>query len=215
MSPRVAPVIAVSFVVLVAAACGASAGSSPSRAPSRVPSTAPDPTPAVTPGPSASQDAGNVDGGSTGPELTIVPVDAETIDVTLADRAAKAWRLVVSGAGERAGDRWEIEVVTGDVGPDITATEIRAGEVVDVMDLTGFADGAAAAGGCHGTLRVCLSSDGFRLPRNGDGIFSARLVLPDAATPLMVTGGTASWPGEPFVLGPWTDTEAFPWGAQG
>ena len=210
MSSRVAPAITASFVVIIVAACGASAGASPSRAPS----TTPQPIPVVTPEPTASQDAGNVDGDTTGPELTIVRVDAETIDVTLADPDAKAWRLVVRGVGERAADRWEIQVVTGDLRPDITATEIRAGRTMDVMDLSGFADGTAAAGGCHGTLPVCLSSNGFRLPRDGDGTFSARLLLSDAATLLMVTGGTASWPGEPFILGPWTDTEAFPWGAQ-
>jgi len=29
---------------------------------------------------------------------------------------------------------------------------------------------------------------------------------------LMISGGTAGWPGEPFVLGDWSDTEAFAWG---
>ena len=141
-------------------------------------------------------------------------VDAETVQATLDDPAAKAWRLAVAGVGERAGDRWEILVETGDVGPAITATEIRDGRVVDVMDLSGFADGTAAAGGCHGTLPVCLSSDGFRLPQDGDGRFSVRLVLPEPGTPLTLTGATATWPGEPFVLGPWTRHGAVPLGRQ-
>ena len=120
----------------------------------------------------------------------------------------------MAGVGERAGDRWEILVETGDVGPAITATEVRDGHVVDVMDLSGFADGTAAAGGCHGTLPVCLSSDGFRLPQDGDGRFSVQLVLPESGHARWRSpAGTATWPGEPFVLGPWTNTEPFPWGA--
>jgi hypothetical protein len=173
------------------------------------------PAPALVPGATASPDAGNVHGTASGPELTIEMVDAETIRATIEDPAAKAWRLVVAGVGERTGDRWEILVETGDVGPSITATEVRGGHVVDVMNLSGFVDGTAAAGGCHGTLPVCLSSDGFRLPQDGDGRFSVQLVLPEPGTPLSVTGGTATWPGEPFVLGHWTDTEPFPWGANG
>jgi len=227
MSPRVAPVLAASFVLLLVAACGASAvpsaaKSSPAPVPvatSRVPavepviSVAPAPTPVPVPVVTASPDAGNVDGGGSGPELTIEMVDSQTIRATLDDPSAEAWRLVVAGVGGQAGDRWEILVEAGDVAPAITATEVRDGHVVDVMDLSGFADGTAAAGGCHSTLPVCLSSDGFRLPQDGDGRFSVQLVLPDPGTPLAITGGTATWPGEPFVLGPWTNTEPFPWGA--
>ncbi len=176
-----------------------------------LPAIDPDPQPVVT----ASPDAGNVRGDGAGPELTIELVDEDTIGATISDPAAKAWRLVVAGIGERAGDRWEILVETGDTGPDILATEVRDGRIVDEMDLSGFADGTAAAGGCHGTLPVCLASDGFRLPQDGDGTFSVRLVLPEPGTPLTVTGGTATWPGEPFILGPWTDTEPFPWNAAG
>lgn len=208
MFPRLAPVVAVSVALIAVTACGASAGSSP-VAPSAEP--APSTAPVVTPSP----DAGNVDGRGAGPELSIEMVDEGTISATIGDRAARAWRLVVAGTGERAGDRWEILVETRDIGPVIVATEIRDGRVVDGMDLSGFADGTAVAGGCHGTLPVCLSSDGFHLPRGGDGAFSVRLSLPEPGTPLTITGGTATWPGEPFVLGPWTDTEPFPWSAAG
>ena len=213
------------LALIVVAACGVSAATSsppslaphPDRAPAVQPVTsiAPAPTPVPVPVATASPDAGNVDGSRSGPELTIEMVDAQAIRVTLEDPAAKAWRLVVAGVGERAGDRWEILVETGDVGPAITATEVRDGRVVDVMDLSGFADGTAAAGGCHGTLPVCLASDGFRLPQDGDGRFSLELVLPEQGTPLTLTGGTATWPGDPFVLGPWAGTEPFPWGAAG
>jgi hypothetical protein len=220
MSPRVAPVLAASLALIAVAACSASAAPSsvvPSANP--VAPTAPvvTPAPVITPAPAAtaSPDAGNVDGSAPGPELTIEMGTRDTIRATLDDPAAKAWRLVVAGVGERAGDRWEIVVEAGDVGPVITATEVRDGRVVDEMDLSGFADGTSAAGGCHGTLPVCLSSDGFRLPQDGDGHFSVQLVLPEPGTPLSITGGTATWPGEPFVLGPWTDTEPFVWGAAG
>ena len=143
--------------------------------------------------------------------LSVENVDADTIQVTLEDSAAEAWRLVVAGTGAQADDRWEILVETGDIEPLISAREIRGGNVVDVLDLTGFGSGTAAAGGCHSTLPVSLDSTGFSLPADGDGTFSVRLDLPEAGVPLTIRGGTAGWPAEPFVLGPWTDTEAFPW----
>ena len=220
MSPRVAPVLAASVALLLVAACDASGTPTPAATagtPTPVTTVNPAPPTDRTPQPVAtsSPDAGNVDGNASGPELTIELVDDATISAMLRDPAAKAWRLVVAGTGARAGDRWEILVETGDIGPSILASEIRDGRVVDEMDLSGFANGTAAAGGCHGTLPVCLSSDGFRVPQDGDGVFSVRLVLPEPGTRLTVTGGTAAWPGEPFVLGPWTNTEAFPWGAAG
>ena len=132
--------------------------------------------------------------------------------MTLVDASAKAWRLVIAGTGALASERWEILVETGDVEPLISATEIRDGQPVDVLDLTGFGDGTAAAGGCHSKLPVCLDSTGFTLPADGDGTFSVRLDLPEAGVPLSIRGGTAGWPSEPFILGPWSDTEAFPWG---
>ena len=207
MSPRIAPVIAASLVLLVAAACASPAApATPAGAPAPTLIAWPSPDPA-TPKP----DAGNVDG-IVYPELAIEAADADTIRVAITDPAAKAWRLIVAGAGALAGDRLEILVETGDVGPSITATEVRDGVVVGEMDLSGYVDGTAAAGGCHGTLPVCVDSDGFRLPSDGDGTLAIRLTLVDGGTPLTVTGGTAGWPGEPFILGPWTDTEPFPWG---
>ena len=207
MSPRIAPVIAASLVLLVAAACASPAAPA-------TPAGAPDPTLIAWPSPDPATpkpDAGNVDG-IVYPELTIEAADADTIRVAITDPAAKAWRLIVAGAGALAGARLEILVETGDVGPSITATEVREGVVVGEMDLSGYVDGTAAAGGCHGTLPVCVDSDGFRLPSDGDGTLAIRLTLTDGGTPLTVTGGTAGWPGEPFILGPWTNTEPFPWG---
>ncbi len=212
MPLRLAPVLVACASVVVIAGCVAT------TAPPATPSFAPVPTPVVWPsfeptGPdrTATPDAGNVQERPAGPMLSIEPVDPGTIRATIEDADAKAWRLVVAGTGSAVDDRLEIVVETGDVGPLITATEVRGGKVVDVMDLSEFGNPTAAAGGCHGTLRVCIDSDGFRLPSDGDGLFAVTLSLMDAAAPLTITGGTASWPGEPFILGPWTDTEAFPW----
>ena len=218
MSARVASVLLAGSLALIAlgGCASAPAVTSPSPAPiaqaprvTPVPlptSSVPDPTPAPTP------IQGGVDGAEGGPLLSVEAVDGDTIQVTLEDPAAKAWRLVVAGTGAQAGDRWEILVETGDIEPLITATEVRDGNVVDELDLTGFGSGTAAAGGCHSILPVCLDSTGFSLPADGDGTFSVRLDLPEAGVPLTIRGGTAGWPSEPFVLGPWTDTEAFPWG---
>jgi hypothetical protein len=222
MPARTAPVILATLALVAVAGCAASApATSPSftavvqaarPTPIAPPTVTPDPRPSPTEAPTPTAITGDVDGNTGGPELTVEDVDPSTIQVTLQDPAAKAWRLVVGGTGDRALDRWEINVETGDVEPIITATEIRNDAVVDTMDLTGFGDGTAAAGGCHGSLGVCLDSDGFSLPSDGSGTFSVRLTLQgDASEALTVRGGTAGWPAEPFVLGPWTDTEAFPW----
>lgn len=208
MLPRLAPALAAAIVAFTAAACAASAGDTATATP--VPSATPVLIPIVSPGATSAPDEGNVDG-VVYPELTIEQVDATTIQATIKDPVAKAWRLVVAGVGPHASDRLELEVETGDVGPSILAREVRDGQVVDEMDLSAYADGTAAAGGCHRTLPVCVESTGFRLPSDGNGTFSVRLTLTDTGMPLALTGGTATWPAEPFVLGPWTDTEAFPW----
>ncbi len=211
--------------VLAAGMVAACAGAPP--APS---SGAPAPTPGLTPPapatpdvseatsaePTATRspdgpDAGNVEERPLGPELSVESVNATTIRATIEDRDAKAWRIVVSGSGVLANDRLEVVVETGDVAPLITATEVRDGKVVSVIDLSEFGDPTAAAGGCHATLGVCIDSDGFSLPSDGDGTLVVELHRLDGASLLSVAGGTASWPGEPFILGPWTDTDAFPW----
>jgi len=220
MSTR--PAITLLLVMLlsaVAAACGSSVPAGPSIAPSPVaPSAAATPPsrpslPPATPGPAptATPIVGGVDGGAGGPMLTIEQLDEDTILATIADPRARAWRITVAGTGALGGDRWDLVAEVGDVGPVISATEIRDGTVVDELDLTPFWDGTAAAGGCHATLQVCLDSGGFEIPE-GDGLFSVRLELPQAQVPLVIRGATARWDGEPFVLGPWTETEAFPWG---
>jgi hypothetical protein len=237
MPVRTAPVLLAALAMLAVAACSAAApAASSSGGPSFAPvAQAPDPTPIVTPTlvpdpvdpvvdpvvdpapdpvdtPTATPpDTGDVDGATGALDMTVEAVSADSIQVTLVDPRAKAWRLVVSGTGDLATDRWEILVETGDVEPLITATEFRNDRIVDTMDLTGFGDGTAAAGGCRPLLGVCLDSDGFTLPADGNGTFAARLTLQGPTHPLSVRGGTAGWPSEPFVLGPWTDTEAFPW----
>jgi hypothetical protein len=225
MSSRFAPAIAATIAILAVAACSGAVSTPATPGATGTPGTpsapvshAPNPTPvpvpsvAITPEePTAQPNTGGVDGSGSGPELTVVELGTDTIQATLDDTTAKAWRLVVAGTGERGADRWEIRVETGDVGPVISATEVVDGKVIDEMDLSGFADGTAAAGGCHSTLGVCLDSDGFKIP-DGDGAFSLRLELPQGQVPLVIRGGTARWDGEPFILGPWHDTQAFAWG---
>jgi hypothetical protein len=217
MSPRFTIALAASLALVAVAACSGTSPTPVPSAPATPAAQGPVPTPVVVPSqpvvpvPTSTPIIGGVDGAGGGPELTIETLDADTIVATIKDPEAKAWRLVVSGTGELGGDRWEIVVETGDTGPVISATEIRGGQVADVLDLTGFYDGSAAAGGCHSTLPVCLDSDGFRVPE-GDGLFSVRLDLPEAQVPLVIRGGAAGWDGEPFVLGPWHDTEPFAWG---
>ncbi len=178
--------------------------------PSQIRASSPGPE-STAPAASEIPDAGNVEEQPVGPMLSIEPVDANTVRATIGGADARAWRLVVAGTGDQAADRLEIVVETGDVAPAIAATEIRDGQVVGVMDLSGFGDPTAAAGGCHATLRVCIDSDAFRLPAGGDGRLTVTLTRMNDTGPLTIVGGTAGWPGEPFILGPWTETEAFPW----
>src|SRR5690349_16254342 len=162
MSPRFAPLAA--LVLLVVAACAAPAPAAPvavtpTTRPSAVAAVVPTPspvpvggerTPPVTgPTPTATPNAGDVDGWGPGPALTVEFPGERLLDVTLEDAKAKAWRVVVTGTGDLAADRFEVVVETGDVGPAISATEIQGGEVVDVIDLSFFDDDTAAAGGCH------------------------------------------------------------------
>ena len=220
MAPRFAPILSASFALLVVAACTGTAVVGPATpapstqvpSPGALPTPTPVPTPVVMPTPTPSQNAGDVDGFGPGPELTIEFLREDLLEVALEDPQAKAWRLVVAGAGSLSQDRWEIVVETGDIAPSITATEIQQGEVVGVLDLSGYVDGTAVTGGCHATLDVCLDSSGFGLPVAGNGRLAIRLQMPGESTPLVLTGGSAGWPGEPFILGPWSETEPFPWG---
>jgi hypothetical protein len=167
-------------------------------------------TPDATTAPSPN--AGDVDESAGGPNLSVEFPGENLLDVTLEDSRAKAWRVVVRGTGDHATDRLEVVVEAGDVGPVITATDVEQGEVVATIDLSAYTDDTAAAGGCHQTLDVCVDSSSFRFTDDGSGRLRIRLQMPDPSTrPLLVTGGTAGWPGDPFVLGPWSDTEAFPW----
>jgi hypothetical protein len=178
-----------------------------------VPTPTPVATPIAEPIPTPSANAGDVESQGRGAELTVEFPKPDLLDVTLEDSEAKAWRVIVTGTGDRATDRMEVLVEAGDVGPVITATEVQQGEVVGSIDLSNYFDETMAAGGCHHTLNVCIDSSSFRFSDDGTGRLRIRIQMPDpAAGRLLVTGGTAGWPGEPFILGPWTDTESFPWG---
>ncbi|HEX5828488.1 MAG TPA: hypothetical protein VFY23_13265 [Candidatus Limnocylindrales bacterium] len=220
MSPRFAPVLAAALVLAVAA-CGASAvaptppttGAVTPVTPTPVPTPRPEPTPVPQPTATPIRNGGDVDGWLDGPELTIEVLGDGTVDVLLEDAGAKAWRVIVAGTGDLAGDRLEIVVEAGDVGPGILATEVQDNVVTSTMELSGFTDETMAAGACHRSLEVCVDDSSFAFADDGSGRLRIRLGMPDPGElPLLVTGGTAGWPGEPFILGPWTDTESFPWG---
>ena len=217
MPSRFAPVIAAAVVLFAVAACAGAVVSPASPTAARPSIAVPDPTPVPTatpePTPTPSVNAGDVESQGRGAELTVEFPKPDLLDVTLEDSEAKAWRVIVTGTGDRATDRMEVVVEAGDVGPVITATEVQQGEVVGSIDLSNYFDETMAAGGCHHTLNVCIDSSSFRFSDDGTGRLRIRIQMPDpAAGRLLVTGGTAGWPGEPFVLGPWTDTESFPWG---
>lgn len=212
MSRRSAPVLAVLGLALAVGACSAAPGDpSGSRTPAPGTPAAPTPVPTAPPSldPTASPDTGNVVGDY--PQLAAEVIATDTLTITLVDPEARAWRLVVTGPGGLVGDRLELLVETGDVMPFVELREYRSGTLAGTLDLTGMAGNpTAAAGACHGTLPVCVGSDGIRLPADGDGALLVRLDLPDEAA-LSITGATAGWPSEPFILGPWEQTGPFAW----
>jgi hypothetical protein len=205
--------IALPLIAAVAACSGATSSDAMGTAtlpatPSFVPVTLPVPTDDQTA--TASPDEGNVDGAIV-PALSIEPVAAQTIRVTLADGSARAWRVTVQGTGNRAGDRWVFEVDTGDVGYTITAQDAEGGVEGVPREQPGLAAGQTDGSLCSSALPVCVAADSVRLPENGDGTLVLELTRTDAMQPLEVAAATAGWQGDPFTLGPWTITEAFPW----
>jgi hypothetical protein len=229
MSHRLAHVLAIAVAVGLVAGCVSAAAPSPagtpttrptvgpSEPPDVVPTTPPGVAPEPVPSPEASPaeptalpEEGNVEDLPMGPVLSVESIGKRSVRVTLDDLDAKAWRIVVAGTGDLANDRLRLTVETSDVAPLISVVETSDGQVVDRIDLSGFGDPTATAGLCHPTLGVCVDADAIRLPANGDG----RLVVELERTAdgsVSVTGATAGWPGEPFILGPWSTTESFPW----
>jgi hypothetical protein len=214
MSPRVTPLFAV-LALALAACTGATAPTMPSR-----PSVSPVPTrpvaspaaaPTGTPAATASADSGNVNAPGT-PDLSIEPVGAQAIRVTLVNLDAKAWSVSVAGTGNQAADAWILDVETGDVGPVITTTEAAAGVAGDPVEQPGLEAGDPAGRVCSTTLPVCVVAKSIVLPDGGNGTLVLELLRTDTSVALAVSAATATWPTDPFVLGPWTTTEAFPWG---
>ena len=225
MSPRPTPVLLVATLALGLVGCAsipaAPVGAVPS-ADSRTGDASPvaaierqTPSSAAAPtlAPTANPDNGNVEAPVT-PGLSVEPLGASTIRVTLADPVAKAWQLTVSGAGAGAGtaDSWALNVETGDVAPVITTVETINGVVGEPRERAGLEAGARTGRVCSVAVAVCLRGASVVLPRDGNGTLVLELGRTDANAALWVTGATAAWPAEPFVLGPWTTTSAFPWG---
>jgi hypothetical protein len=203
--------IALVLVALLAVACGAAvpATNDPTVAPAS-PVVRPDLTPVPVPSvvPTALPNEGDVDGVQDGrPELTIESVTQDELRVTVMDPTAKAWRIAVTG--KDAADRLELIIETGDIAPGIRIDEIVGNEVVNTDDLTRMPDQpTVSAGGCHRTLGVCFSSDTIEVGA-ANGIVSATFRFRDTSRPIAITGSTASWPGEPFILGDWRDSLSY------
>jgi hypothetical protein len=195
-------VLAAALVALVAACAPAGVAPDPSSPVPAAPSPTPAPaTPPLTGG------VGNA-GSPAYPELAVSEEPGRLV-VSVTDPRARAWRIIVEGSGAGAGKVLEILLETGDVEYNVVVRSISDGRLVDENDLTGMVDDpTAAAGGCHPAMRVCYSSTGFILPADGDGRLEVTLDLPDPIGSLTVRGASSAW-SEPFVLGPWRETEAF------
>jgi hypothetical protein len=141
------------------------------------------------------------------PELSVSRGGGHLID--LLDPEARAWWIVVSGTGANEGDRLEIVAEVGDIWPGAAVRIYVGGELVDTTDMNGLiGNPTAIVGGCHPTLGLCFSSAGVDI-RPDDGRLSVTLDGV-AATQVEIHGATASWDGEPYILGPWRGTETVP-----
>ena len=202
----VATATATAITVLLVAGCSA-AGQATHPSPSLAPST---PPATIEPAPSATTPPATSPSATANPDLAVERAGRGAIRATVTDAAAKSWRLVVAGTGSHAGDRWTIEVDTGDMGPVVAASETINGHEGEAVELATLEAGGTSGRICATRLPVCLDAGTFRLPQ-GDGRVAATLVATDAAAHLTIAGEHATWPSEPFVLGPWTTTDAVPW----
>lgn len=195
------PLMSVIALALLVAGCAAAAGPSATVAPSEPSSPTASPRPSAPP--KTLPPTGNT--GSGYPELT-VSADGPGYVIEVADPAAKAWRIVFGGTGTLAADRLELLVEVGDIAPAVQVSIVIDGETVEVSELGGIlSTPTSAAGGCHPTLQVCYSSGGIGIDLQGGtvGLILERL----EAGSFTILGETATWPAEPFVLGPWQTTE--------
>lgn len=215
-SANVANVVLAAAVAFALAGCSA-AGHAPAASalpPTSEPAATLTPVAAPTTAlPTASApigDTGNV-GAAGGPIISVEPLRTLAIRVTLADLDAKAWRVTVAGTGAAAQDRWTLTVETGDVAPAVTTTETLGGVDGEAREQVGLESGARTGRICSVSVPVCLQAATVVLPSDGNGTLVLELTRTDTATSLRVTGATATWPAEPFIVGPWTTTEAFPW----
>ncbi|MEX2012066.1 MAG: hypothetical protein WEF51_07520 [Chloroflexota bacterium] len=139
------------------------------------------------------------------PELSVSRGDGYIID--LVDPEARAWWVVISGTGGNEGDRIEIVAEVGDIWPGAAVRVYVGGELFDTTDMNGLiGNRTAIAGGCHPVLDLCFSSAGIDI-RPDDGRLTVAL-QGAAAGAFGIRGATASWAGEPYILGPWQGTEA-------
>lgn len=200
LTPR-RPILAVIALVLVVAGC-ASGAAQPSAA---GPSAPAEPTDSLRPSapPRTLPPTGNT--GSPYPELSVT-TDGPGYVVELVDPTARAWRIVVAGTGFLAADRLELLVEIADIQAAVQVSTVIAGETVEISDLGGIlSTPTSAAGGCHPTLQICYSSGGIGidLETGSVGLILERL----EAGSFTILGETATWPGEPFILGPWKATD--------
>ena len=196
--------------VLVGCAGGAAQTATQDARPPEAPPVA-DPSQPYGPYPTLPVTGGQPPVGNTDrqyPELSVSREGGYVID--LVDPEARVWWIVVSGTGANEGDRLEIVAEVGDIWPGAIVNMYVEGELVDTADMNGLiGNSTAVAGGCHPTLDLCFSSAGIDI-RPDDGLLSVALDGPVGQ--YEIRGATASWDGEPFVLGPWRGTETVPAG---
>jgi hypothetical protein len=213
LARRLTVTLAALIAAILIAGCAGAPGGQGVVTPRR-----PDPTPIADPSqpygpyPTLPATGGEPPVGNTDrhyPELSVSLDGGYLIDVV--DPAARAWWIVVTGTGVHAGDRLEIVAEVGDIWPGAAVRVYVGGELVDETDMNGLIDNdTAIAGGCHPTLDLCFSSGGLHLDAD-TGRFAVTLEG-NPAGPFEVRGATASWDGEPYVLGPWRGTETVPAG---
>jgi hypothetical protein len=162
-------------------------------------------TASATPTPPTAPVASGATGGTSAvrPDVSVEPLGGDTYRITVADPDAKAWRMTIQPADD-SGPFLRVVVETSDVSYSIDATAVTPPADRTRVHLRR----PNTAPICELTTGACLARGGVRSPGNPSRHAVSFLVTLDAAKAVAISGGIAEWSSEPFILGPWLESEA-------
>ncbi|HEY3523547.1 MAG TPA: hypothetical protein VGK63_07560 [Candidatus Limnocylindrales bacterium] len=137
------------------------------------------------------------------PDVSVEPLGSNRYRITVADPAAKVWRMTVRPADDSSVAALRVVVATGDIRYAVDATVVTPPAGPRHIHLR-----RSNAAVCEPTMGVCLAADGVRTPGNPSRHAASFVITIDPDRAVAVTGSTAGWDGEPFVRAPWLIAES-------